>query len=73
MNPGSSIRLVSLDSSSMSYFYLLFFKYFLVNTLVALYISADCSFLYIFSCLPLSILTSQGKRVLCFIDEVTEA
>ena len=73
MNPGFSIRVVSLDSSSMSHFYLLFFKYFLINTSVALHISADCCFLYIFSHLPLSSLTSQGKHVLCFIDEVTEA
>lgn len=47
MNPGSSIRVVSLDSSSMSHFYLLFFKYFLINTLVALHIqqtAVSCTF-----------------------------
>ena len=73
MNPGSSVRLVSLDSSSMSYFLSIILQIFSGKHFGGTSHSADCSFLYIFSCLPLSSLTSQGKRVLCFIDEVTEA
>lgn len=72
MNPGSSIRLVSLDSSFISYFYLLVFKYFLINTWVARHIQ-QTAVSSAFSHASLSSLPSEGKRALCFIDELTEA